>query len=303
MRAEALRSLAALLRTEPTPVSALQRWAADLSERGISEAGSITARIKLGAGSSTAIQVLHDSFGADLDGIQFALELQCHRGLDGAALLERTARGIEKRAAAAGSIRAAIAGIRLSARLVAGLPLAFVVLTPAARAPLADPLGVTLVVTGLALALVGWVWMRKLEPALPFDHPWAAFCETTAGLMRCGSSIPDALLTSSERDGSLSSVSARVHLGATWPESLRASGDGCAIEIASVLDRGLRFGAGVASSLEDLAGRWRARTSLELEQSVRRAPVLMVLPLTLCVLPSFCLLALAPFLRALFGAR
>jgi pilus assembly protein TadC len=51
--------------------------------------------------------------------------------------------------------------------------------------------------------------------------------------------------------------------------------------------------------LVEFARRRRRRLQLEFDAATKKAPVMMVVPLVLCVLPSFCLLALAPFLRGL----
>jgi hypothetical protein len=47
------------------------------------------------------------------------------------------------------------------------------------------------------------------------------------------------------------------------------------------------------------AARRRAARSRDFDAAMRRAPVLMVVPLVICVLPSFLLLGVAPFLRGL----
>jgi pilus assembly protein TadC len=67
----------------------------------------------------------------------------------------------------------------------------------------------------------------------------------------------------------------------------------------------VRYGAPLAASLERLADQQRIEQRFALEARVRRAPVTMLLPLTLCVLPAFVLLAIVPLvvgaLRGLGG--
>ena len=59
------------------------------------------------------------------------------------------------------------------------------------------------------------------------------------------------------------------------------------------------LGVPVAAALDEFARRRAESLENALERAIRRAPVKMVVPLTLCVLPSFALLALTPFLRSL----
>jgi pilus assembly protein TadC len=68
------------------------------------------------------------------------------------------------------------------------------------------------------------------------------------------------------------------------------------------LERALCFGLPVEDALLSLAFRRRERIRHEFDAATKKAPVAMVVPLVLCVLPSFGLLALAPFLRGLAGA-
>jgi Flp pilus assembly protein TadB len=56
----------------------------------------------------------------------------------------------------------------------------------------------------------------------------------------------------------------------------------------------VRYGAPLAAALERLAEQQRVEQRFALEARVRRAPVAMLLPLTLCVLPAFVLLAIVP---------
>jgi hypothetical protein len=55
----------------------------------------------------------------------------------------------------------------------------------------------------------------------------------------------------------------------------------------------------LADALESFAERWRRERTSAFDARLRRAPVLIVIPLTLLVLPSFLLLGVAPFVRGL----
>lgn len=64
--------------------------------------------------------------------------------------------------------------------------------------------------------------------------------------------------------------------------------------LASVLASGLRYGAPVAGPLERLVHDARLARRRRAETQARRLPVLLLLPLVLCGLPSFILLAVVP---------
>jgi pilus assembly protein TadC len=85
-------------------------------------------------------------------------------------------------------------------------------------------------------------------------------------------------------------------LGASWPEALRRADDGFG-DLAAVIERATSSGSPVAAPLRSLAASRRLQAERSFEARLRRAPVVMVMPLTLCVLPSFAVLGLAPFLR------
>lgn len=90
----------------------------------------------------------------------------------------------------------------------------------------------------------------------------------------------------------------RVRLGETWPATLREVADRWSDRdlrrLASILERGTRLGAPVLGSLLDFAGDVRARDLARREERARRAPVLMLFPLVLCILPAFVVAAIVP---------
>jgi pilus assembly protein TadC len=90
-----------------------------------------------------------------------------------------------------------------------------------------------------------------------------------------------------------------VRLGSSWTGALERSEDTGLAALAATIERAERTGTPIAAALVGFAKRRRQRLHLEFEAATKKAPVVMVVPLVLCVLPSFCLLALAPFLRGL----
>jgi hypothetical protein len=123
----------------------------------------------------------------------------------------------------------------------------------------------------------------------------------TAAVLRGGVGLGCALaaVAGHRDDAALSRAARRAQLGCPWPEALRRSCDAGYTALAQVIERTDRHGLPAADALEAFAVLRRAERAQEFEKSIRRAPVLMVVPLVLCVLPAFVLLALGPFLRGL----
>jgi Flp pilus assembly protein TadB len=303
-RAEAVRSLAALLRSGLTLRAALVIWP-DESPCGLRPSLERAARrIRLGDGAARALSVIE---GWDQDGSALAAIAGVHSRLggDAAAMLDELAAAIDRRRGSLGEARAAGAGARLSGRLVAALPLLFVPTLPASRAPLLDPMGLVMVSMGGALAVGGMLWIERLFPKPPQrDDPVASLCDLLAGVMSGGAPFHLALSVIAEHSSGaladpLGRALRRVRLGASWSDALRRSGVEGLVRVGTTLERADSLGLPVALALGSLAGERRAEASRRFNEQMRKAPVLMMLPLTLCVLPAFMLLALGPFLRGL----
>jgi len=95
----------------------------------------------------------------------------------------------------------------------------------------------------------------------------------------------------------LAEVVRRVALGAGLVEAL----DGLVASVgepvralAAALSDGLRYGAPVADNLDRLATEARRDRQRRVERAARQAPVHLLFPLVLCILPAFVLLTLAP---------
>ncbi len=122
-RAAALHSLAALLRAGSTPRNALFLWHEDAPEaiRPILE--RMSRRLILGESTSDAIDTLSGSFGPDGRSLQVLFGMSGLLGGDLARVVDGLAHTIERRRAAWQTTLAAVAGMSLSARIIAGLPL------------------------------------------------------------------------------------------------------------------------------------------------------------------------------------
>jgi Flp pilus assembly protein TadB len=86
----------------------------------------------------------------------------------------------------------------------------------------------------------------------------------------------------------------RARLGDPWVDALAREG-GALVGLAGVLARSSSLGIPAAGPLREWARARRAAVLTEHRRALQRAPVLMVVPLTVCVLPSFALLAFGPF--------
>jgi tight adherence protein C len=97
----------------------------------------------------------------------------------------------------------------------------------------------------------------------------------------------------------MSAAARRVRLGAGWVDALARAEEPSLRGLGASLGHAEELGLPVADALERFAHRGRAEAARRFEESIRKAPVKMMMPLTLCVLPSFILLGVAPFLRSL----
>jgi tight adherence protein B len=229
------------------------------------------------------------------------LELHERAGGDLAGVVQRTAMSLRACSDEREEARASVAGAKLSARMVAALPLVFLPLAPLGRAPMFDRTGIAILAVGVLLAVVGMRWIGSLIPAPPDPHdPLDRFAREVALSLRSGMAIGPALSASAVAAGPLlASESRRVALGCSWGTVLGQSTDPFLRSMATIVDRGDRLGLPVATSLESLVDQRKDSRTRMFNARLRRAPVLMMVPLTLCVLPSFGFLALGPFLRGL----
>lgn len=275
---------------------ALLAWPDELTGEHGAEAREIVRRLELGLSLKGAVET------SSLAWILLpAISMHLSAGVDLVAWLERVAADRQDTAAAGRAAHGATAGAALSGRMVAGLPLLFVPLTPMARAPLTDAVGLTMLATGVALALAGLRWIDRLLPRPPEADKVADLCVWMSAMLRAGLSVTAALKAASIQPGAPASlVRARrlVDLGYTWTDALGVAAGECAA-VAGSIRRAQRFGLPLADGLDGLAAARRADQKRSFEEKIKRAPVLMVVPLTCCILPAYALLALGPFLRSM----
>ena len=302
-RAVALRSLAALLRAGVTPRDALIVWHEDAPDALQPGLQRMSRRLALGESTSAAIELLSDSLGLDGRCLQALYGTFGDLGGDLARSVDELARTIENRRAALQNTFAAVAGMTLSGRIIAGIPLLCLPLLPASDISLMDPAGLLLVILGIALAALGMRWMKHLTPRPPeVEDGVSAVARSAAVALRGGASLSAALEAIARHPPEDAGADlARAHklnlLGLAWADCLRRTGNPGLVGMSVTLDRAARKGLPTADGLEAFAAQRDADIARQLDRMIRRAPVLMAIPLVACVLPSFILLGVIPFLR------
>jgi tight adherence protein B len=304
--AATVRALAGLIDAGLTPRAALIAWAQDVPEALECTTKAVGRRAGLGAPTNVALRPLSDAMATDdLCLMEVCFELHARLGGDLAELLRNVAERIERRAGADQEGRVVASGASLSGRLVAALPVAFVPLAPAARAPLFDRLGLFVLASGIGLALAGMRWIRRLVPrAAKQEDAVTLIAETAAVFLKGGAPLSTALTAAAsaapeELAGELERCSRLTQLGRSWASALGTADHEGLRAMSDILRRSAALGLAARAQLESFAIVRRERARRDLDRDLRRAPVLMVVPLAVCVLPSFVLLAIVPFLRGL----
>ena len=302
-QAGALRVLAGLVELERNVRTALIEWPS-WAEVGVrDEIDGVRRRVVLGAAPGDAVRALARRWGEQWNTVVSILDATSRAGGSASSGLEAAAKWMEESASSDQQARAATAGARLSAWMVGALPFAFLPLVPVARAPLSDPPGLIVLALGLALGVSGLLWIGRLVPKSPAtDDPGASTATLLAGILGGGVSIGDAIRACAGAGplaGELQAATRRVILGASWPAALALSSSEAVRDLGSALGRSDRLGLPAVESLLLIAERRRRECVIRLDAELRRAPVMMVLPLALCVLPSFLLIGVVPFLRGL----
>ena len=295
----ALDELAALLDIEPSTRWALLAWPKNVAdERDADALRSIARRVRLGAPIDVALAPLVAAAGSEAQPLVAAFRSHSATGASLATTVRAIARSIEARRALAHDGRAAGAAAKLSGRMLALFAGASLLLAPMSRG-LSPAIAVATTAVASMLVWVGVRWMRRLSPRPPTaDDPVASHAEMLASLIRAGVQ-PSAALDLVGTTPDLARARKLVALGASWPHAIAASGGRDHTRLALVLRRGDCLGLPVAAVLMALAADIRERGRRAFELETRRAPVLLVLPLTLCLLPAFGIVVVVPLLRGL----
>jgi type II secretory pathway component PulF len=294
--AEALTALASLVASGYSLTAAVAEWHEAAPSRCHPDVAYIQQRMLFG---SPTVESEESSASLLRPVVTAALQADRASASASVAILRAGADSLRSRAAEMAEATATTSGARLSGRMVAGLPLAFLVLTPLGGAPVFDALGVATVIAGSAFIATGIRWMSRMTPRPAEPSAVSRAVTQLATLLRSGVPGDTALAALAEQvDWEPLHFAARsCRLGLSWTDGLQASNDPHARDLARILVAGRRVGAGTVEALTRFSFELAAADRRRFETRLRRAPVLMVVPLVLCVLPGFALLTLGPFLR------
>lgn len=228
--------------------------------------------------------------------------------------LGRVARLLRGRLALEDERRALTAQSRMSAAVLLGLaPLgavAFAILSPDYVAVFAGP-GRGLLAAAVVLEVLGALWLRRLtrppaeapelaslvdavviglEAGLTFEQSLAALVERAPRVAR----LPEARRLLADLRLGRPPRLAFAAFAAAGPQEAR---------IAALVDAATRFGAPLAELLVAQADALRERARRQAEERARRLPILLLFPLTFCVLPALLIVFLGPPLLSIAGPR
>lgn len=290
--ADAFHRLASAVEGSRNIRAAIVRWSEADSDPTVRKIGRSA---RLGAPLEQCLRPL----AAESETFVRAITMHASNGGSLARTLRILTAALEEREELAHEARAAASATALSTRLLAGLGLASALLLPAWQRA---PLGILVMTSGAALLLagLGTIWMRKLQPRRPSeDHPIAAIADLVSALLDAGLTLSAALeLACPSR---LQACRRLVRLGMGWPDALARSGLDGSAAFADVLRRTHSTGVPAASALRHLAAGLREERRRRYVLATKRAPVMLVLPLTLCYLPAFGLVMVGPLLGGLAG--
>jgi tight adherence protein B len=264
---------AAARREEPSPDALVLAAAAGAAVQGEPVAAAITGARMLTPGSSASWPVLAAAWSVAEEA-----------GAPLAASLRDLAAGLRDEAQVRREVRAALAGPAASARLVTTLPLLAVVFGATlgfdtVAVLVANPLGLACLALGSALLWAGRRWNGALAARASRGRGDAGLeLELLAVAMSSGSSIDRARRA--------------VHR-AMAEHGLQPDGGGSA---DAMLDLAARAGAPVAELLRAEAFRLRRAARAAGVERAAALGVRLMVPLGLCVLPSFVLLGVAPLM-------
>ena len=213
-----------------------------------------------------------------------------------ADILQTVAGGVAESGRAEASRRAALAGPRSTARLLACLPvvglgLGMLVGADPASLLLDGGLGSAVGALGIGLMVVGHLVTRRLIRAATAEGDVvdeALVLDLAAAALSAGASVP----------GVLTALGQALVLGAPWEEAWQAPEDdqwrARRSRLESCLRPGWEDGASPAALLEATAASLRAGRHARDEEAAERLAVRLVLPLGACHLPAFVILGIAP---------
>lgn len=290
---EALRELASVAESCSSVRAGLIEWSEMVSDPVVHRLG---CRARLGLPIAKVVEPL-DSWP---DGRSIARAIEAHT-LHGGSLARTVISivdALEAREQMAHDALVSGSASKLSARLLGALGLILLALM-LPRLRWMTPMVPAALWAASALVWIGVAWTKKLLPRPPLsDRPAASVADLAAALLDSGLHPAEAFESAC---GANDRAVRLVQLGMSWAEALeRSSGDEMK-PIASALRRACSSGIPAAEALRHVASAVRTSQRRDADIAARRAPIVLVLPLTLCFLPAFGLAIVAPMLGAMSG--
>lgn len=287
-------------------------WVAvlDTTARAVRSGTAVSAAWVAAAPPALAHQV-HDS---ELDVALRAIDAARSAGAQAAAIVQSAATVIRERRAAAHDAQVHSTYARTSARILTALPMlvfAFGVATNRSfRHTIGTPHGIVVALGGIALNLCGWWLINRATSRVGHRARTAnAFIdsvELVALALRAGE-VPSTAIAWVATHGALpirpafAAVTATFTNGARFAEALHELPvhlGAIAVPFTDALVAAELDGLPLAPMLERLTADARAERRRHYDTETRRLSVRLALPLTLCTLPAFTLLAIAPMVLA-----
>ena len=245
---------------------------------------------------------------AGVPGAVASCRLSTALGAPLADILQTVAGGVAESGHAEASRRAALAGPRTTARLLACLPvvglgLGMLVGADPAALLLDGGVGSAVGALGIVLMVVGHLVTRRLIRAATADGDVvdeALVLDLAAAALSAGASVPGVLTALGEalEEEGAGVVGRALLLGAPWEEAWQAPDDdqwrARRSRLESCLRPGWEDGASPAALLAATAASLRAGRHARDEEAAERLAVRLVLPLGACHLPAFVILGIAP---------
>lgn len=238
-----------------------------------------------------------------------AARLAHQTGAPLAPVLEALARSARSRLDAAVVAEAALAGPRLSARILAWLPVVGlamgVVIEPGVVAVLGTVLGAVALGAAAMLTIAGRWWMSTLVArARPPESSAVVALEATRAALSAGADIRTAVASVGAALGddgqALQQVAAALRNGAEWDAAWAPAPDWL-VPLGHALALPWALGAQAApmlSAAADVAALHERRAA---QVAASELAVRLTLPLALCLLPAFIVAGIAPLILALVG--
>ncbi|GAA1686740.1 type II secretion system F family protein [Microcella alkalica] len=285
--------LSVLIGAGIAPISAWRHVAAAARPADPALAAVVRA-LDAGEPLGVALASVAREHGAGWRGLAAAWSVAAVSGAPLAPALAAFADAVRDRSAAQRDIAVALAGPRATARIVLALPLVAIGLALLAGSDLAaslcHPIGMASVIAGLALGVLARGWMRRMLRAAEPPPPTIGLDLDLLAVAAAGGGSPEAARTTVLH--ALAACGLAVpHRGAKGDDALARL-----VELSRASGAPLGALARAEAAEARSAERSRARRSAE-ELAVR-----LMLPLGVCVLPSFLLLGVVPMLVGLLSS-